>query len=364
MGRTFGDQRGQLLQEVLDEVGIQTGGDGEVFATYVVKCFPSGKIKAKDARTCSDVYLMKEIFKHKPALILSLGKTAQVAVMKDATPLSKTHGKMFDHTFEFEGKEFSTKVMPIEHPYAILSEPTKLDPWMADIRRAKTVLYSEGDPYWHDDKLERFDFRVIDSVSRFKEVARELTSEAKGRYMTLDVEASGLDDVMMKPDFKVFTLQFGIADMENKAANDDLPVYILPLQSAHFPVCRDPRWLPKVTGMLNHFLDLRYFQLVAHNGKYDLKALRRIGVYSFLAWDTMMLWSNAHGESPMSLKEIAYQVTDLGGYEKKMEAYFEEHGTYDAPPEILVPYGGLDVVVTRHTMFEMDNTIMKENRRI
>ena len=75
-----------------------------------------------------------------------------------------------------------------------------------------------------------------------------------------------------------------------------------------------------------------------------------------------MLWSNAHGEAPMSLKEIAYQVTDLGGYEKKMEVYFEEHGTYDAPPEILVPYGGLDVVVTRHTMFEMDNTIMKENR--
>lgn len=353
----FTDQKAALLVEQLTEAGIPLGVDGEVFCTYACKCHTAGKVKIKNARTCAGAYLKKELIILKPRLILALGKTAQVALLGNTSPISKTHGKLFDLTIEVDGDSFDTKVMPIEHPFSILSSPPKLDLWAADLRRAKAVLYGEGEPYWTEDKLERFDFRVIESEEQFKEVARDLIRNYQGSYLAIDIEASGLDDAMQQEGFRVFTLQFGIVDTENKACNDTLPVYIFPIQSDNL-ACLP---LESTVHLLNNFLHHRYFKLIAHNGKYDLKGLRRIGVNkTYLYWDTMMLWANAHGEAPMSLKEIAYQVTDLGGYEKLMVEYFKENGTYDAPPEIMVPYGGLDVVVTRHLMYEMENSILAE----
>jgi DNA polymerase len=362
--RAFTDQRGQLLQEALAEVGIPTGSDGAVFATYVCKCFPHGKIKPKDAKVCAATYLEQEILKYKPELIIALGKTAQTAVLHKPAPISKTHGKLFDATFEVDEEVFETKVMPVEHPFSILQSPSKIDPWLADLRRAKMVLYAEGEPYWTPDKAERFTFELIDSTRKLKQMANTIISGYRGEYLGLDIEASGLDDIMYFDKYKVYTLQLGVVDLTDPEYNDRLPVYIIPLQSSQFSICKNPMWLDSAAGLLNHLLSPRYFKLIAHNGKYDLKGLRRIGVHTpYLWWDTMLLWANTHGEAPMSLKEIAYQVTDLGGYEKKMEEYFKEHGTYDAPPEILMEYGGLDVVVTRHLMYEMNQTTLQETTK-
>lgn len=356
--RPFSDQRAKLLGETFRQIGIDLSKTGDVYATYLCKCAPQGKIRTVDARICADTYLIQEIVHFKPKLILALGKNVQLILLHNSSALGKTHGKVFDATFEFGGETVETKVMPVDHPFAVLSNPAKHKTWAADIARAKAVLYSEGEPYWTEDKIERFDFRLIDSIAGFKEVARELIQNYPGSYLSLDIEASGLDEDMPKEEFKVYTLQFGVASMTDKKKNDDLPVYILPLQSEQFAFTQSPTWLPAMTKLLNNFLHPRYFKLVAHNGKYDLKGLRRMGVTeAYLYWDTMMLWSNIHGEAPMSLKEIAYQVTDLGGYENTMVEYFKEHGTYDAPPQLLVPYGGLDIVVTRHLMYEMYNTI-------
>lgn len=361
-GKPFGDQQGTLVSEALQEVGIETGRDGDVYATYVCKCYPAGKTRIKNARTCSEEYLLREIMKFKPDLILTLGKTPQTVLLSNTAPISKTHGKIFEAKFELEDEVFETKVMPVEHPFSVLQSPAKLDPWLSDLRRAKSVFYGEGNPYWSDDKLSRFDFQVIESARHFKEVARYLIDNYKGSLLGLDIEASGLDDVMQRDDFKVYCVQFGIIDLEDRAMNESLPVYVLPIQSEHFPVCASDTWADKCRGLLYHFFNERYFKLVGHNLKYDLKGLRRLGVPATGYWDTMMLWANSHGEAPMSLKEIAYQVSDLGGYEKKMDEYFKEHETYDAPAEILVDYGALDVVVTRLLMYEMNQGILQENK--
>jgi uracil-DNA glycosylase family 4 len=369
-GRAFMDQRGTLLKDSLKEAGIPVGADGVVYCTYLVKCFPAGKIKIDHANTCYDTYLAEEIFRLKPSLIITLGKKAQAVLTGVQKGLNKTHGRVLEVTFERQTgedekgtpvmEEFITKVIPIEHPYSILTSPSKKDPWLADLRRCKAILYNEGEPFWTPDKLGRFDFQVIESIRHLKAVCRELLKH-RGEYLVLDVEASGLDEDINRDDFRAFTLQFGLADMKNKRRNDAMPVYILPLQSTQFPQAGTSIWLDKCIGLLNNLLDPRYFKLVAHNGKYDLKVLRRIGVNTpYLWWDTMILWANAHGEASMSLKEIAYQVSDLGGYEVLMNEYFKEHGTYDAPPELLVPYGGLDVVVTRHLLYDMHHTILTE----
>lgn len=360
--RAFTDQRAKLLRAALEDAGIEVSASGEVFATYMCKCFPAGKVRTVDARVCADKYLLKEIAHFKPKLILALGKNAQLILLHESSPLSKTHGKIFDVVFEVDGETIETKVMPIEHPFAILSNPAKISMWESDIQRAKSVLYNEGEPFWAEEKKDRFDFNLIESPREFKQLAKHLIQNYKGSYLALDIEASGLDDTIQKEEFKVYTIQFGIVDMDSKPDNDILPVYILPIQSEQFACTKQAGWLPDMVNLLNNFLHPRYFKLVAHNGKYDLKGLRRIGVTTpYLTWDTMMLWANAYGEAPMSLKEIAYQVSDLGGYEVEMQEYFKEHGTFDAPPELLVPYGGLDIVVTRHLMYDMYHKLLKES---
>jgi uracil-DNA glycosylase family 4 len=356
--RSFTDQRAKLLGDMLQEVGINVSDTGDVYATYLCKCPSIGKVKTTNARICADTYLIKEIVHFKPKMILALGKNAQLILLHNSAPLSKTHGKVFDAKFEWEGEEVETKVMPVDHPFAVLSSPSKYKAWAADIGRAKAVLYNEGEPFWTPEKNDRFDFQLIESVAQFKTVAKDLIQNHRGSYLAIDIEASGLDEDMPKEDFKVYTLQFGVVDLKKKCNNDDNPVYMLPIQSAHFACTQNPDWLSKLVPLLNNFL--QYFKLVAHNGKYDAKGLRRIGVdQAYIYWDTMMLWSNVNGEAPMSLKEIAYQVSDLGGYENIMTEYFAEHGTYDAPPEILVPYGGLDIVVTRHLLYEMNQEIWR-----
>ena len=357
---TFGDDRGRLLRTTLNEAGIKVAPNGDVFATYLCKCFPNGKIKTTEARTCGDAYLIKEILHFKPKLILALGKNAQLILLRNTSSLTQTHGKLFPASFELDGDVFETQVMPIDHPFAVLSNPAKQKAWEADIRRARGILHNDASPYWEEEKLDRFDFVLIDSIRHFREVARELITNHRGEFLSIDIEASGLDEDMEKDDFEVFTLQFGVVDTRDRAANMTDPVYVLPIQSGQFPCTQDPIWLDSITELLNNFLHPRYFKLVAHNGKYDLKGLRRVGVTeTSLEWDTMMLWANLHGEAPMSLKEIAYQVTDLGGYEKKMEDYFKEQKTYDAPPEILVPYSGLDIIITRHLMFDMAEQVLE-----
>jgi len=350
-GFSFSDEQGRLVIEALKSAGISVGNTGEVFATNAMKCYPGGKIKVRDLKTCADKYLLEELDRFKPSLIIVLGKNAQIAVTRNNAAISKTHGKLQD----FEREDWSAQVMAVDHPFSILSTPSKMDPWMADIRRAKAVYKSEGSPFWDDSKLDRFDFRVIRSVQHFNSVAKELIANHRGDYLAIDIEASSLDDKMYTDDYKVFTLQFGIVDLEGSgpnSLNDTAPVYVVPLMSEHW---RTPAgWMDKMRNSLNEFLSPRYFRVVAHNGKYDLKGLRRIGIDKvMLDRCTMMLWANLHGESPLSLKEIAYQLTDLGGYEKLMDDYFTENETYDAPPELLTRYGALDIVATRHLMREI-----------
>lgn len=367
-GKAYKDARGGLLAQSLDEIGFPLGPDGEVFATYAVKCFPSGKVKVKDAKICAEKYLFQELDFYKPKLIITLGKIAQFMTLGSNTPISKTHGKLFTLTrTDAAGNEWSAQVMPVDHPFSILSSPAKLEPWLADLRRARMTFYSDGSPFWSPEKLEHFNFQVITSTNHFRAVAKELIDNHRGSYLAIDIEASGVDEDMNRDDFKVFSIQFGLVDLEDKAMNDTLPVYFLPIQSKQFDVGvgLHSMWQDKVVRLLNRFLSLDYFKLVGHNLKYDLKGLRRIGVdKAFAAYDTMMLWSVAHGEAPMSLKEIAYQVTELGGYEVLMNEYFKANDTFDAPPELLVPYACLDIVVTRHLFFEMHNTLMQQKKRV
>jgi len=355
LGKSYSDDRAELLMKTMEAAGFSLGSDGDVWFTYALKCYPHGNIKIKDVHTCVDARLKKELDHLKPSLIICLGKSAQVAVLKLSSPISKTHGRMY----EYEGDGWSCKVMPIEHPFSVISSPGKISTWKADIRRAYSTLFEGDSPFWGEDKLSRFNFVEIKSIQQMRDIGKELVEKYRGGYLAVDVEASGLDDDIFRGDFKMYTVQFGVVDLEDKDENYTKAVYILPFMSEHFPICRKEGWRKNAVTFLNKLLGRGYFDIVAHNGKYDSKVLRRFGIDTYIKRDTMVMWANTHGEASMSLKDISYEVTDLGGYDAGMAAYFKEHKTFDAPPELLLPYGGMDIVATRHLMFDL----MKDEKR-
>ncbi len=363
---TTNDQRARLLLKVLKAVGLSIK---DCYATYLAKCCPRGSLKVKEARVCYEEYLKRELNVLRPELILALGKTVQQVLLRNTASIAKTHGKLFPfvHVGEDEDGEevevWSTRVMPVEHPFAVLLNPARYDGWLADFKRVKEILGGEGDPFYTPSKLDRYTFDLIDSIDKLRQVINTLELMYRGSYIAFDVEASGLDDVIFTPDFKWFTLQFGVVDLARKAKNDSLPVYIVPVDSAHFACCRGKTWKRDVIVELQNLFG-GPFKFIAHNAKYDQKVLWRHEIPVFSDACTMVLWANRYGEASMSLKDIAYQVTDIGGYEGLMDDFFAEHNTYDAPPDILLPYGGLDVVVTRHLFYRLEREVLRKTKKV
>ena len=349
------DEQGELVRKSLEKVGFKVGNKGDVWATYTMKCFPDGIKKISYFSECYKHYLKKELEFIKPELILCMGKSSQQVLLELSTGLAKTHGRLFD----YEGEGWSCKVMPLEHPFSVISRPGKLSSWESDLARAYAYFKNPGeDPYWNASKKGRCDFREVSTEKDLNKMLEYFKSKPKGSYLAVDVETSGLDDQMFKDDFKMFTIQLGVVNMNDSDANYEDPVFIIPFMSQHFEICQEKEWLELVKKELNTlFSEEVGLQIVAHNGKYDLKVLKRFGIEAYLAWDTMILWANEHGEASMSLKDIAYQVTDLGGYDAEMAEYFGEHDTFDAPPELLIPYGGLDIVVTRCLLHNLSSSI-------
>jgi|BEDMetMinimDraft_2_1075160.scaffolds.fasta_scaffold15281_2 uracil-DNA glycosylase family 4 len=126
-GRPFVGKAGQVLNEILKEVGIKRE---EVFITNVVKCRPPHNREPNDeeSNTCIKNYLEKQIELIKPSLIVLLGNVAIKYVLKLNEP-SKIRGKKYIKN--------NTIYFPTYHPAVALYNPKMKDALLKDF---KTIL--------------------------------------------------------------------------------------------------------------------------------------------------------------------------------------------------------------------------------
>ena len=108
-GRPFVGRAGQLLDELLGEIGLSRP---EVFVANVVKCRPPGNRDPQpDEIGCCEVYLREQIEGIRPKLIVLLGRFATQYFLPDA--------KMGDA----RGQPFQAGpwlILPLYHPAAAL----------------------------------------------------------------------------------------------------------------------------------------------------------------------------------------------------------------------------------------------------
>jgi len=115
-GRPFVGRSGQLLDKILGAVGIRRES---VYIANIVKCRPPGNRAPEplEAKTCTSLWLIKQIQLVKPQIIVPLGATALEFFAGEKLPITKARGKFFD----WQG----IKIFPMFHPAYLLRNPSR-----------------------------------------------------------------------------------------------------------------------------------------------------------------------------------------------------------------------------------------------
>jgi DNA polymerase len=129
-GRPFVGQAGQLLDSILDSIGLPRE---TVFITNVVKCRPPQNRKPLPEEIAACIpYLYRQIELVTPKVILALGATAGEALLGVKKSLGELRGKV--HTCN------GIPLVVTYHPAALLRNPNWKKPTWDDVRIARQLL--------------------------------------------------------------------------------------------------------------------------------------------------------------------------------------------------------------------------------
>lgn len=135
-GRPFVGRAGQLLDRILEAAGIARES---IYIGNIVKCRPPGnRVPASDeAKTCTSLWLNKQLELIRPQIIVPLGATACELFMGEKVAITKIRGTWLD----WQG----VKVFPMFHPAYLLRNPARTPgspkhlTWQ-DIQEVKRVM--------------------------------------------------------------------------------------------------------------------------------------------------------------------------------------------------------------------------------
>ncbi|RDI96553.1 uracil-DNA glycosylase [Meiothermus sp. QL-1] len=115
-GRPFVGRSGQLLDKILEAAGIPRQS---VYIANIVKCRPPQNRVPEplEAKTCTSLWLIRQIQLVQPQIIIPLGATALEFFAGEKLSITKARGKFF----EWQG----IRVFPMFHPAYLLRNPSR-----------------------------------------------------------------------------------------------------------------------------------------------------------------------------------------------------------------------------------------------
>lgn len=350
------------LSYFLKEAGLKRD---EVYVTYALKCKPkeTSDIKKTHLETCRD-YLFSEIIKHRPKVLIPMGRWAFQAV-SDKTSIREFRGHFTFEDFELDyeklinGKEVERKITAKIIPtWSLLGSLAKWEynpDIISDFKKAK--LYVEQNTIHMSKEPELNVILTKKGLRDFVEKYREVTHAAT------DFETTG---------FEFFKDQIINAGYATKDGISDI-LYLTPYKKEHFAKFNKAKnkWLPvwdkeniqrarEINSFLKHHREdtlkalktvnsFKNLKLILHNGKFDSKfAIKNKIPYKNFWFDTLVadsLIDENLGHSlniAMERRNINYGAYDtlLWKYtnkdEKKKKSY--QH----IPPYLLERYLGID----------------------
>lgn len=232
-GKAFVGQAGQLLEDMLEEIGIYRE---EVFITNAVHCRPEENRtpRPREIAACRK-WLNYEISKVKPKFILLLGNVPMQSVL-GIKGIRKQRGK----AVEKDGMV----ILPTFHPASILYDERMREPIEKDLRRFKEIIDFGGIPY--ERELN------ITTVDTWEKV--DLMLDALFGEVSCDIETTCL--YPWAREAKINTLGFGTESGE----------FVIPMKH------RESKWTERDIEEILEAIDdkLDDCELIFHAGKFDL----------------------------------------------------------------------------------------------
>jgi uracil-DNA glycosylase len=148
-GLPFVGQAGRLLDQLLEEIGLQRA---DVFVVNVLKCRPPGNRDPlpQEIDSCQD-YLFRQLELIEPNVVCSLGNFATKLLRGDpATGITRLHGREEIRTI---GPR-TLRLYPLFHPAAALYTPSMLETLRTDFRRLPELLALEAPPQPEPEEAE------------------------------------------------------------------------------------------------------------------------------------------------------------------------------------------------------------------
>jgi DNA polymerase-1 len=304
-GAPFVGPSGELLETTLREMGYDSLTDPEPYITNAFKCLPRQKDVPKTAeavRRCRDATLA-EVGAHPRKVILALGGPALWSLTGNYNlKVTNERGKVFDSPFAEKG------IVASVHPAFLLRGGGNLMQFQQDIKYALSLL-REGD---RKDPGTTF-WEMYDTPEKVAELAALLRTRD---VVAADIETSGFSP------WRDRILSIGIA------------------------------WRPNFVAVVpGELITPGLFENGAkwcwHNGKFDIKFLRRAGCTSARVDDDTMLMSYALNEKRgiHDLEQVSSDWLGAPDYKHMLKPYLpKKDSSYElVPPKVLAHYLALDV---------------------
>jgi uracil-DNA glycosylase family 4 len=255
----------------------------------IKECFPSSDFVVAASVKCPGVkeadmspdnmnlcrkHLEDTIEQVKPKLVIVCGNLAMKMLIKKSGITNK-RGKSYEYSTSLG---HSCKVVPILHPYSIITEPRHRFLFEKDLKNAYEKYILEK----VDSKS--FTYKVL---TEYEEVAK-LAAELKDtdQPIAIDIETTGLN---FKKD-KIQTIAISTRE-EN---------YVIPCDHKDSPF----KDTAKIWFCLRQILENPKSRKILHNAKFDLKFLINYGIYPVNIWDTKIMHHLIDENLPKSLMDL------------------------------------------------------------
>jgi DNA polymerase len=132
-GLPFVGRAGNILDELLESIGMTRK---DIFIANVLKCRPPGNRdpQSEEINTCKE-YLFEQIEIIDPKIICTMGKYSTQLILDTKDGITGLRGKVF----EKDGR----MILPINHPAAVLYNPSRMEILKNDFARIERLLNSD-----------------------------------------------------------------------------------------------------------------------------------------------------------------------------------------------------------------------------
>lgn len=325
-GKYMVGKAGKLLKGALEQLEIDV--DKDCYFTGLVKyATEDNRPPLKEEIAECEEYLEAEIEIIKPDIIVPMGNVS-LKKIRGKTGITKYRGKAIVND---DGRI----IFPIMHPETLFFQPKHSKNWAIDVGNLKELL-DKGTAFLEKSDV---DYRYLETL---EEVEEEVERLMDSKWIVFDLETTSLNPFL--PNQKIVCIS--LTDKDHYGVT-------IPLEHKDFTWPEGQ--FKKVKKLVKKLLE-NGSKKMAHNGKFDMKwVLYKYGIdVQNFAFDPMLVHyltvteeRGGHG-----LKELAFEHTDMGGYDNKLDEYKQtlpesiRHNYDNIPWEILREYAAADVDCT------------------